>query len=163
MRIGVIADTHIPDRAKDIPKQVLDDFKDVDMVIHGGDLIDLSVLKKIKTVCTNIKAVYGNMDHYEVRENLPEKEIFKIENYRVGVMHGYGAPSNLIELLERLFKNDNVNLIIFGHSHTALCEKKNNILYFNPGSPTDKIFSAYNSYGIIEINDKIEARIIKIC
>jgi len=60
------------------------------------------------------------------------------------------------------FKNDRVDLVIFGHSHKAFNEKRGDILYFNPGSPTDQIFSPFNSYGIIEINDKIEARIIKI-
>lgn len=163
MRIGVIADTHIPDRAKNIPFQILEDFKNADMVIHGGDLVDLSVLDKLRTVCLDIKAVWGNMDPYDVRTRLPEKEIVKIGNYRIGIMHGYGPPNNLIDLMTDVFKNDNLNLIIFGHSHSPLNEKRGNILYFNPGSPTDKIFSPYNSYGIIEINDKgMEAKIIKI-
>lgn len=162
MKIGVISDTHIPDRAKDIPGEILEDFKNVDMVIHAGDFVDLGVLDKLRSVCANVKAVYGNMDHHEVRKRLAEKEIIEIGNYKIGVMHGIGAPSKLIEFMEGAFKNDFVDLIIFGHSHTPLFEKKNNILFFNPGSPTDEIFSPYNSYGIIEIGDKIEAKIIRI-
>ena len=162
MKIGVIADTHIPDRAKDIPQKILKDFKGVDMIIHAGDLVDLSVLDKLKTVCKDTKAVWGNMDPYDVRKKLPVKEIIEIANYKIGVIHGYGHPNKLVDLMTEIFKNDNVNLVIFGHSHSALNEKRGNILYFNPGSPTDKIFSVYNSYGIIEINNKIEARIIKI-
>lgn len=162
MRIGVISDTHIPDRAKDIPEQILEDFKNVDMVIHAGDFVDLSVLDKLKTVCRDVRAVWGNMDQNEIRKKLPEKEIIKIANYKIGIIHGYGHPNNLIELTAGVFKDDGVNLIIFGHSHSPVNEKKGDILYFNPGSPTDKIFSPYNSYGIIEISDKIEARIIKI-
>jgi hypothetical protein len=102
------------------------------------------------------------MDPYEVRKVLPEKEIITVAKFRIGMMHGYGLPHNLIELTTKVFKDDNVNLIIFGHSHSSLNERKNGVLYFNPGSPTDKIFSPYNSYGMIEINDNIEARIIKI-
>jgi predicted phosphodiesterase len=68
----------------------------------------------------------------------------------------------LLDVLAEEFKSDNVNLIIFGHSHEPLNLKKGDCLYFNPGSPTDKVFAPYNSFGIIEINDKIEARIIKI-
>jgi len=162
MRIGVLSDTHIPDRAKDIPKEILADFKNVDMIIHAGDLVDLSVLDKLKMVCKNIKAVWGNMDPYDVRKKLSEKEIIKIGNYKVGVMHGYGPPKDLINLMTEVFKDEIVNLIIFGHSHYPLKEKRGDILYFNPGSPTDRIFSPYNSYGIIEINDTIEASIIKI-
>ena len=162
MKIGVIADTHIPDRAKDIPPQILEAFKGMDMVIHAGDFVDLSVLDKLKTVCKDVKAVWGNMDPYGVRKQLPEKEIVSIGNHKIGIMHGYGPPSELIDLLGEIFKEDNVDIIIFGHSHSAVNEKRGNILYFNPGSATDKIFALYNSYGIIEINDKIKARIIKI-
>jgi len=162
MKIGVIADTHIPDRAKDIPRQILEAFKGVDMVIHAGDFVDLSVLDKLKTVCKEVRAVWGNMDPYTVRKNLPEKEIVKIGKYKIGIMHGYGPPNKLIELLSEIFKEEGLDIIIFGHSHCAINKREGNVLYFNPGSPTDKIFAIYNSYGIIEINDKIKARIIKI-
>jgi putative phosphoesterase len=102
------------------------------------------------------------MDSDDVRKKLPQKQLIKVGNYNIGVMHGYGNPNKLMDFMAEQFKNDNVDLIIFGHSHYALNEKKGNILYFNPGSPTDKIFAPYNSYGLIEINDKIEAKIIKI-
>lgn len=163
MKIGVIADTHIPDRAKYIPERILEDFKSADMIIHAGDLVELSVLDKLKSICQNVKAVWGNMDPLEVRGKIPEKEIIEILGFKIAVMHGYGPSSKVIDRTTETFKGNNVNIIIFGHTHLAMNEKRNDILYFNPGSPTDKIFSPYNSYGIIEINDKIEARIIKIC
>ena len=162
MRIGVISDTHIPDRAKDIPRQILEDFKKVDLIIHAGDLVDLGVLDKLKSVCSRVVAVWGNMDPYEVRKKLPEKEIVEAGIHRIGVMHGYGTPGKLVELLAQAFKDDKVDIIVFGHAHSGLNEKRGGVLFFNPGSPTDRIFSPYNSYGIIEINDKVEARIIKL-
>lgn len=162
MKIGVISDTHIPERAGDLPQEVYSAFKDVDMVIHAGDLTDLVVIEKIKTVCKDVRGVWGNMDQYEVREKLPQKNIFEAGNYKIAVVHGFGPPNKLIELVTGIFKADDPDIIIFGHSHTAFNEKKGDILYFNPGSPTDKIFAPYNSYGIIEISDKIETRIIKI-
>ena len=56
-----------------------------------------------------------------------------------------------------------VDVIIFGHSHIPCNERIDGVLFFNPGSPTDKIFAPYNSYGMIEITGKnINARIIKI-
>lgn len=60
------------------------------------------------------------------------------------------------------FKSDNVDVIVFGHSHLPLNEKRSGVLYFNPGSPTDDIFSPYNSYGIIEVSYNISAKIIKV-
>lgn len=162
MRIGVVADTHISSARGEIPKEILSEFQKVEMIVHAGDLVNLSVLDKLRRVCKNIKAVQGNMDQPEVIKQLPEKEIIKIGNYKIGVMHGSGPPDNLIELMMKVFKDEGVNLVIFGHSHYPLQEKRGSVLYFNPGSPTDKIFAPYNSYGIIEINDKIEARIIRI-
>lgn len=162
LRIGVISDTHIPDRAKEIPKKIMDDFKNVDMIIHAGDLVDLAVLEKLKSVCSNVKAVWGNMDPDNLKKMLPEKEILKVGKHKIGVMHGYGAPDNLIAKLSAIFKGDGVDIIIFGHAHYSVNEKIDGVLFFNPGSATDKVFAAYNSYGIIEVNDKIEAQVFKL-
>jgi putative phosphoesterase len=162
MKIGVIADTHIPDRANEIPPKVLEAFKNVDMIIHAGDFVDIGILDKLKSICKDVKVVWGNMDPYEIREKVPEKQIISIGHHRIGLVHGYGHPNNLIGLVTGIFKDDHVDLIIFGHSHNAFNEKRGDILYFNPGSPTDTTFAPFNSYGLIEINDKIEAKIIKI-
>lgn len=162
MKIGVVSDTHIPERAADLPKGLLESFKEVDMIIHAGDLVELSVLEKLRNACANVKAVYGNMDGYEVKQALAEKEIITIGNYKIGVIHGWGTPKKLMDTVHDAFKKDNVNVIVFGHSHSAVNEKKGDILFFNPGSPTDKIFSPYNSYGIIDINNKIEAKLIRL-
>ena len=162
MKIGVIADTHITNRAGEIPQEVLQAFKNVDMVIHAGDLTDLSVLDELYAVSKNIIVVRGNMDPSDVTSRFPEKEIVKVGKIKIGVMHGWGPPNKLIELMQQQFKNDTVDIIIFGHSHAAFNEKIDNVLYFNPGSPTDKVFAPYNSYGIIEINDRIEARIVRL-
>ncbi|MDD5565963.1 MAG: metallophosphoesterase [Candidatus Omnitrophica bacterium] len=162
MKIGVIADTHIPDRADAIPDEILKEFRNVDMVIHAGDLVDVKVIQDLKRVCHNVEAVWGNMDPAEVRELLPEKKIMKIGKFRVGIMHGYGHPDKLPELLLEEFKNDQVDLVIFGHSHKPAEFVKNGIRFFNPGSVTDKLFTVFNSYGIIEINDVIKSKIIKL-
>ncbi|MCM8762860.1 MAG: metallophosphatase family protein [Candidatus Omnitrophica bacterium] len=162
MKIGAISDTHIYQESEHIPKKILDDFKTVDLILHAGDLIDLKVLDELKKSCKNVLAVYGNMDPPEVRRALKEKEIVQAGRYRIGLMHGFGHPSRLIDLLREAFKDDKVDIVVFGHSHYPVNEKKNGILYFNPGSAVDKIFAPYNSYGILEINDKIEARIIKL-
>jgi putative phosphoesterase len=162
MKIGVIADTHISEASGKLPEEVLSAFKDVDLIIHAGDLVDLRVLDMLQRLAKEVRAVYGNMDPGEVRVKLPAKQVISIGKHRVGLMHGYGNPRMLLDVLAKEFKGDKVSLIIFGHSHEPLNLKRGDCLYFNPGSPTDKVFAPYNSFGIIEINDKIEARIIKI-
>ena len=162
MRIGVISDTHISAKDGGLPLEVLDGFKHVDMVIHAGDMVDPAVFRKLQSACKDVRAVRGNMDVADLENNFPEKLIIHIGKHSIGVMHGHGTPANLVEVLKEAFKNDLVDVIIFGHSHSPFNEKINGILFFNPGSPTDKVFAPYNSYGIIEVNDNIEARIIKI-
>jgi len=162
MKIGVISDTHIPNRAREIPRTVLESLKMMDMIVHAGDLVELSVLDVLKSACPDVKAVWGNMDPLNVRKILPEKQIITIGKYRLGLIHGRGSPASLIELMAGVFKNDNVDIVIFGHSHSPINERRGRILYFNPGSLTDTVFSSSNSYGIIEINDEIKARIVKI-
>lgn len=162
MKIGVISDTHIPTDAVEIPREVLDDLKSADMVIVAGDLVAPEVLNTLRRVCRDVRGVWGNMDEFEVRRILPEKDIIEVGKFRIGVIHGYGHPNGLVNFVTQAFKDKEVDMIIFGHSHTPLNEKKGRILYFNPGSPTDKRFAPYNSYGMVEINDNIEARIIKL-
>ena len=162
MQIGVISDTHIPIRAKEIPSKVLKSLKEMDMILHAGDLVELNVLNALRSICQNVKAVWGNMDTRDVRKNLPEKEILNVGKYRIGLIHGNGPPASLVDLVNGIFKNENVSVIVFGHSHSPLNETREGILYFNPGSLTDTVFSPFNSYGIIEINNEIKANIVKI-
>ncbi len=161
MRIGVISDTHIPDKCEHIPGVILEAFKNVDMVIHVGDLVNLKVISELESVCPKVLAVSGNMDQKEVTKIYPSKQIVEIAGFKIGLMHGYGAPINLINILKDAFKNDACNVIIFGHSHKAMNENIQGVLFFNPGSATDFLCEA-NSYGIIEINKVIKAKIIQI-
>jgi putative phosphoesterase len=162
MRIIVISDTHINEPWDDLPVKLLAEAKNADMIVHAGDLVDLAVLEKLKKLCPNVKAVCGNMDSDVTKKKLPQKEIFSAGGFRIGLVHGYGAPDQIVERVCEAFAKDKPDLVIFGHSHQGLILKKDNVIYFNPGSLTDKIFASYNSFGIIEIGDKIEARIIKL-
>lgn len=160
MRILVISDTHIPRVAQDMPKQVYDEIGYCDMIIHAGDFVEKTVLEKL-SVLRETRAVYGNMDSPKLRETLNAKEIVEAGKFRIGVIHGYGAPGELVETVRKEFSS--VDVIVFGHSHSAMNMMKDGILFFNPGSPTDKIFAQFNSYGILTVSDKkIEGQIIKL-
>jgi len=164
MIIGVISDTHIPERSEHIPKEIISGLKDVDLIIHAGDLVELKVLDILKKINPQVIAVYGNMDYLEVKKNLPSQQIVELEGLSVGICHGWGAPNKLKEVVRDVFKGKKVDMIIFGHSHFPINESTEGVYYFNPGSACDKIFSPFNSYGILEIEDKKikKAEIIKI-
>jgi putative phosphoesterase len=161
MKIGVIADTHIPVSARKLPQKVYDNFKDCDLIIHAGDLVDMSVIEELSKIAET-KAVSGNMDGYEVTQKLPDELLIEVAGKKIGVIHGRGPGFKVRQMAKEAF-GDKADIIIFGHSHTPVNEKKDGILFFNPGSPTDTVFSPYRSFGIIEINgDDIKAEIVKI-
>jgi uncharacterized protein len=160
MKILVLSDTHIPVAAGDLPQKVYDEIKNIDMIFHAGDFIDMKVLDKLRGL-KEVKAVCGNMDSRQIRAALNAKEVIAIGRFKIGLIHGYGAPSELMETVRAEF--DKIDALVFGHSHAAVNTRKEGLLYFNPGSPTDKIFASTNTYGILEINDKkIEGRIIEV-
>ena len=161
MKIIVLADTHIPERAQDLPEQIYDDLKDADLILHAGDIISLDFLKKLEKI-GKIKAVQGNMDEPALKDRLPLREVIKIGKYVICLTHGRGSPFNLMEQVHNEFLKEKPSIIIFGHSHKPLNTRKDDILFFNPGSPTDKIFSDTNSYGIITIGDSLEAKIVRL-
>lgn len=159
MKIGVISDTHIPRTADAVPEQIFEAFKDVDLILHAGDITSKNVLNDLKRLAP-VKAVCGNMDDPDLRDQLPNKQVIKAGKFRIGLIHGFGPPFGMIDRIMKEFHA--VDIIVFGHSHTATNKKKNNILFFNPGSPTDRLFARSNSYGILEINGNIKGEIVKL-
>jgi putative phosphoesterase len=150
-RIVVLSDTHIPLAAKSLPEEILHDLKKSDLCIHAGDYVDKSVIKEISRH-TAFKGVCGNMDGADIKKMLPEKLIIKVESVCIGVAHGGGAPTGIIERVADIFKKDAVSLVIFGHSHRAYDNKHGDRIFFNPGSPTEKFYSSENTYGVIEVD-----------
>lgn len=64
--LGLISDTHVPVRAREIPKEVFKIFDKVDCIVHAGDLVDLSVIDELERLAP-VLAVCGNMDGPEIR------------------------------------------------------------------------------------------------
>jgi putative phosphoesterase len=88
--VGLISDTHIPARAKNLPKEVFRVFEDVELIVHAGDLVDLSVIVELEQIAP-VLAVHGNMDTPEIRVRLPEMTSFKLFDWQIGVIHDSSA------------------------------------------------------------------------
>lgn len=159
MTIGVLSDTH----SLIIPPAVIERFKSVDMIIHAGDICDIHTLKLLKKIAPT-KAVQGNMDEMTVKKVLPLKEIIACGGLKIGVTHGHtGDTREALKNAMSSFKDDKMDVVIFGHSHLALSEQIGPTLYFNPGSPNDVIKAKFFSYGLISIEGKkIKAEIVRI-
>ncbi len=157
MRIGVLSDTH----SRALPKEMIEDLKKTDLIIHAGDFCSSAVLEELKSI-QKVEAVYGNMDDKALRHDLPRSRVIQCGSYAIGIFHGEGHPDQLIALMHQEFADKKVDAIVFGHSHHPMNEMINGVLFFNPGSPTDTVFAPYRSYGILELNGIIRGRIVKI-
>jgi putative phosphoesterase len=159
MKVGVISDTHIPAIVPSLPPAVFEIFKGVDLILHAGDIVELSVLDELRTIAP-VEAVAGNMDDPEVRVKLPYKKIIPIGRYSVGLIHGKYKIDIQKEMIMKEF-ND-VDLIVYGHSHTPFWGKVDGIYFLNPGSPTDKRHAPYNSVAVLDVGAELRAEIIRI-
>jgi putative phosphoesterase len=158
MRIGVVADTH----SQGLPKAMLEDFRNVDFIIHAGDFCSLSDLKIFEKL-GKVIGVRGNMDEPSLAAKLPEYRIIELEGVSIGITHGVGPVKTILNVMKEKFKKEKVDVVIFGHSHQAFNEKIKHILYFNPGSPTDTLRAPYRSYGILHLDQgKAVGEIIRI-
>ena len=152
MTVFIISDTHIPDRTSKLSEKFLKIVKENDLILHAGDLVTLDVLKQLE-VRAKVHAIYGNMDHFEVREHLPISKIVQLGNFKIGMFHGSGPPLGLAGKIYNYFK-DKPDVIIFGHSHMPYNKKIGSTLMFNPGSLSGNLTSSGGSYGLLHIEDK---------
>jgi len=158
MKIGVVSDTH----SIEVPKQVLAAFRNVDLIIHAGDFADVGTLKAFQKI-KELKAVWGNADGADIRKLLPATQILTVGKFKIGIFHGEGPAAKIVERVQKEFKKEKLDAIVFGHSHQPLNESIKGVLYFNPGSPNDIVSAPYCSYGILDVTEKgIFGKIIKL-
>lgn len=161
MKVVVLSDTHAEDLA-DLPERLLEDLRKADLIIHAGDYTSKNLLDQLREL-GDLKGVHGNMDCDEVKRELPDKDIFEISGFKIGITHPSegGSPVGLKSRAESKLGED-LDLIIYGHSHKPVNEKESNTIYFNPGSATGAFPARYKTYGILRIEDEIEVEIVKI-
>jgi putative phosphoesterase len=151
MKIGVISDTHLSS-VEDLPRDIAQAFSKLDLIVHTGDFVMLPVLEGLKKM-GKVKAVRGNMDSAEIRALLPDKETLLINSKRIGIIHGSGSPWGIESRVREQF--DQVDVILFGHTHQAKNEVIGGVLFLNPGQ-------AKYSYGILHIDADIRGEIIRV-
>jgi putative phosphoesterase len=135
--VGLISDTHIPVRARCIPKMVFKIFENVDFIVHAGDLVELAVIDELEQLAP-VLAVQGNMDGPAVSGALPKLNSLKISDWKIGVMHD---PSTFFGMgkMREIAKRNGFNVFVYGHTHNSSIKWEGKILYINPGSPTNPL------------------------
>ncbi len=162
MKIGVISDTHIPMRVKSLPPAIFEVLEGVELILHAGDIVSENVLIDLKAIAP-LEAVSGNVDPFELQAKLPRKKILNLNGFRIGLIHGDGrsgkTSQKTSERVLNAFEGENVDVIVFGHSHKPFNERRDGILLFNPGSLTDPRRQPKPSYGIIHLDETIRGEI----
>ena len=158
IKIGVLSDTHLYRVSLELKEIYKKHLTDMDFVLHAGDVCSLDIVEFLEK--HNFHGVSGNMDPLEVKAKLPDKKIVEIGPYKIGLIHGWGSPEGLEDRVFGEFTG--VDVIVFGHSHRALCQKKEGVLLFNPGTATGPSLKDGHSIGILELTDQISGRIIRL-
>jgi putative phosphoesterase len=131
------SDTHVPQRARDLPHVLWAAIEAADVVVHAGDWVDVSLLDQFQKRCRRLVAVHGNNDHGPLRARLPEIARAEIEGIHVAVVHETGDKKGREERCAARFPEADV--LVFGHSHIPWdTTAANGLRLLNPGSPTDR-------------------------
>ena len=136
-RLLLLADTHVPKRARDLPEAVWRAVDEADVVVHAGDWVDVRLLDALEARSRRLVGVHGNNDHGELRERLPEVARTEIEGVRVGVVHETGPSKGREQRASALYPD--LDVLVFGHSHIPWdTTSESGLRLLNPGSPTDR-------------------------
>lgn len=156
-KIVIVSDTHIPMRAKKLPEILVDACQGADFIIHAGDWQTLDVYYEFAAYAET-DGVTGNVDPWEISDRFGKSKILTFDDLRIGVVHGDGLRQTTEQRALDTFRDEKVDIIVFGHSHIPVMREVDGIILFNPGSPTDKRTQPQYSFGMLEIGESWELK-----
>lgn len=137
LNILLIADTHVPKRARELPTQVWSAVERADVVFHAGDWVDTFLLDEFEQRSRRMVGVYGNNDGPDLRARLPETAAVTLNGIRFAMVHETGQAKGRELRCEALYPDADV--LVFGHSHIPWdTTSPRGLRLLNPGSPTDR-------------------------
>jgi putative phosphoesterase len=154
MRLLLVADTHVPKRARDMPAVVWDEVARADVVLHAGDWVEPSLLDELEERAARLVACWGNNDGDELRRRLPERADVTLGGVRFTVVHETGASGGREARMALLYPDTDV--LVFGHSHIPWdTTAKTGLRLLNPGSPTDRRRQPFCTYMTATVSDGV--------
>lgn len=145
-RLGLISDTHFPDRLMALPETVFSAFADVDLILHAGDVGELSILDTLSTLAP-VVAVHGNDDSADAQRELPYQQIVSVHGVRLLLTHSH-YPDRTEELAARrddnwapklnrraaMARRASAQVMVSGHTHIPMALSWAEVLLINPGA-----------------------------
>jgi uncharacterized protein len=150
VRLAIISDTHLPRGTRRLP---LEHLRDVDAILHAGDLMTVAVLDELTALGPPVVAVHGNVDEAALRARLPERRVFDADGARIGLVHDAGPAKGRLARMRAAFPD--CAAVVFGHSHIPLLERDegSGFQIFNPGSATDRRRQPRHTMGFADAGD----------
>ncbi len=143
-RLVIMADTHVPKRAGDLPAELWVAIEAADVVIHAGDWVGVELLDELEARAQHLVGVHGNNDGTELRDRLPEVAHEVIAGVRFAVVHETGPAKGREERCAAWCSDD---VLVFGHSHIPWdSTTPTGLRILNPGSPTDRRRQPFCTY-----------------
>ena len=177
--VGVVADTHIPDRVVNLHPSLMPALEEAnpDIILHAGDISSRGVLSDLGKIAPVI-AVRGNRDIF-FGSRLPKYRLVELDGIPVALMHGHGSmlgylKSKMSSIIEGYRLRRYLNLlshtlpaakvVVFGHTHHPENLVYNHKLLFNPGSAGFRWRQNGPSFGLLRFyrGEKIMGEIVKL-
>lgn len=144
-RLVLLADTHVPKRARDLPVEVWRAVAAADVVVHAGDWVSTELLDDLEQRSRRLIACYGNNDGPQLRERLPEVASVRLDGVELRVVHETGPAQGRERRCDERFGD--ADLLVFGHSHIPWdTTTPAGVRLLNPGSPTDRRRQPFCTY-----------------
>jgi uncharacterized protein len=145
VRLLLLADTHVPRRARDLPRRVWDEVAQADVVLHAGDWVEPELLDELTARAARLVACWGNNDGAILRSRLPERADVVLDGLRFTIVHETGATTGRDARMSRQYPDTDV--LVFGHSHIPWdTTTSTGLRLLNPGSPTDRRRQPFCTY-----------------
>ena len=168
LRIGLVSDTHIPEAREELWDEVFHAFVGVDLILHGGDLHELSVLHALTAVAPVYAARGNGEDGSGGRPVTPDHPLLKeswlleLGGVRVGLTHDLPIPEvppnyTVARWFERRFGTVDVDVVVYGHTHVEAIDVIGSTLCVNPGSPTypRNLNTQLGTVGLLQVDAKL--------
>jgi putative phosphoesterase len=148
----LLADTHVPRRARDLPAEVWSAVAAADVVLHAGDWVDVALLDALEARARRVLGCWGNNDGAELRARLPEVARATLGGVRFAVVHETGQRTGREARCDAAYPD--VDVLVFGHSHIPWdTTTPRGLRLLNPGSPTDRRRQPAGTYVTARVAD----------
>jgi len=152
LRLVLMADTHLPKRAKRLPEELWAAVDAADVVVHAGDWVEPPLLDELELRARRLIGVHGNNDGAELRSRLPEVARETVGGLRLGVVHETGPSTGRDARCQAAY--DDLDVLVFGHSHIPWdTTAAGGLRLLNPGSPTDRRRQPHCTYMTLTVQD----------